>query len=105
MMEMLEKRKDLLGAVIKKRGVDNQFDVAIEEMSELTKAICKYRRYYRKYGVGSIGALLSIKEECADVCIMMAQIRLMVGGEEVDRVINEKLDRLAQRIGYKEDKK
>lgn len=105
MMEMLEERKDLLEATIKKCSVDNQFDVAIEEMSELTKAICKYRRYYRKYGVGSIGASLSIKEECADVCIMMAQIRLMVGDEEVDRVINEKLDRLAQRIEYEEDEK
>lgn len=103
MMEMLEKRKDLLEATIKKCSVDNQFDVAIEEMAELTKAICKYRRYYRKYEVGSIGASLSIREECADVCIMMAQIRIMVGEEEVDRVINAKLNRLAQRIGYEED--
>lgn len=103
MMEMLEKRRNLLETTIKKYSIDNQFDVAIEEMSELTKAICKYRRYYRKYGVGSIGASLSIKEECADVCIMMAQIRLMVGEEEVDRVINEKLDRLAQRIEYEEE--
>ena len=103
MIDILDEQKGLLETTIKKYSIDNQFDVAIEEMSELTKAICKYRRYYRKYGVGSIGASLSIREECADVCIMMAQIRLMVGEEEVDRVINEKLDRLAQRIEYEEE--
>lgn len=58
---------EIFTKVIRKNGVDYQLNVAIEEMSELTKEICKFKR--------NRGDLDHIAEEVADVEIMCAQLR------------------------------
>lgn len=60
-------------------GVKAQILMAIEEMSELTKALLKYIRYL-EFGHGSEGDVLAaISEERADVEIMLNQLHVIFG--------------------------
>lgn len=69
-------------------GEDHQLDIAVEEMSELTKEICKHKRYGDNRE--------AIVEELADVEIMMQQIRMIffVSDKEVEDAIRTKTERL-----------
>lgn len=72
-------------------GVDAQCKMAIEEMSELTKELCKYFR-----GVDNADY---IAEEVADVRIMLDQLCIMFGIEiRAQRHRTEKLERLQRRL-------
>ncbi len=73
-------------------GYTAQSDIIIEECAELTQAICKLRRAW------SDSRLENVKEELADVLIMARQLRVMLGAEDIDRIIGEKLDRQIERI-------
>lgn len=71
--------------------------IAVEEMAELTKCISKCKRYpaidkrIEPY-------IESIREEVADVWIMMEQLKYLLGQNEVDRIVHEKLERQMKRI-------
>lgn len=56
-------------SLIDKYGLDAQLTVAVEELSELTKEICKYKRYGNNID--------HIAEEVADVEIMLEQLKLI----------------------------
>lgn len=71
-------------------GIDAQIWMAVEEMAELTNALCKIKR-------GRIN-LEDIVTEIADVQIMMEQLQLFFGKEEVDTERNRKLIRLHDRM-------
>jgi NTP pyrophosphatase (non-canonical NTP hydrolase) len=71
-------------------GDRNQEDVAIEEMSELTKAIIKHRRYNTEE------TKANIREEIADVFIMLVQLIIIHGFDE--SIIKQKIDRLKNRL-------
>ena len=73
-------------------GIDNQMNVAIEEMSELTKEICKYKRGFDNRN--------NIIEEMADVFIMLYQLQIMLDITDYELVEMEgrKLSRLQERI-------
>lgn len=74
-----------------------QTDIAIEEMSELTKAILKYRRSCGK--PENTAAIKSVREEIADVYIMLAQlIKIFGGAEEIEQIVREKMRRLNGRL-------
>ena len=73
-------------------GYTAQSDIIIEECAELTQAILKLRRAW------SNERLENVKEELADVLIMARQLRVMLGAEDIDRIIGEKLDRQIERI-------
>lgn len=73
-------------------GYTAQSQITIEECAELTQAICKLRRAW------SNERLENVKEELADVLIMARQLRVMLGAEDIDRIIGEKLDRQIERI-------
>ena len=81
-------------------GCEAQLKMAIEEMSELTKAICKLWRADTEEEFERL--LEDVAEEAADVTIMVLQVASMAGGEEVDRIIDEKLGRLEARLDAKE---
>ena len=72
-------------------GREHQVLIAIEEMSELTKELCKYfRRYDRKK---------EIIEEVADAQIMLEQLIELFGiNNEVDRMVDYKLNRQIRRM-------
>lgn len=87
--------QDLYNKAIRKYGVDAQLDMAVEEMSELIKEICKYKRH-RKHGD-------RIADEVADVEIMLEQIVFMLNNEGLKNKFKErKLNRLYSRVkrGY-----
>lgn len=72
-------------------------DVAIEEMSELTKALCKYNRSLEE-GSHSVQDDVNVIEECADVFITTTKIAMLFGFKEVDDTIDTKLIRLKERM-------
>lgn len=76
-------------------GKEAQTDMMIEGMSELTKALLKHRRN------ATPKTLDNIKEEMADVQIMLDQMRLIYGENGGYRT--EKVLRLASRLGIDED--
>jgi NTP pyrophosphatase (non-canonical NTP hydrolase) len=73
--------------LINKFGKDNQCIVAIEELSELQKEICKYLR-----GLGNIE---NLAEEIADVEIMLEQLKIIYA---CDSLVAEKKDYKINRI-------
>lgn len=87
---------EVLKQAIEAYGSYAQVDVAIEEMSELTKALLKLRR------AGSAGwadAKESVFEEMADVVIMLTQLMMIYGGRKaVQQFIDAKVKRLAGRL-------
>lgn len=73
-------------------GYAGQSDKIIEECAELTQAIMKLRWGW------SDDKLDHVQEELADVLIMARQLRVMLGAEDIDEIINQKLDRQIERI-------
>lgn len=73
-------------------GKDMQLTVAVEELSELIKEICKSKR-------GNDNRA-NIIEEIADCYIMLEQLEIIFGidSEEIYARFNEKLKRLEKRL-------
>lgn len=83
---------DILEKAIEVYGADLQKQVAIEEMAELTKEICKDFR-----GKGNREHII---EEMADVCIMIDQL-MIIYDIETNEMLDEidiKTARLEERI-------
>lgn len=89
-MNVLEKAIEVYGA-------DLQKQVAIEEMAELTKEICKDFR-----GKGNREHIL---EEIADVKIMLSQLLIMydIKVYELNDVMISKLERLEKRLANEDN--
>lgn len=81
-------------------GPRYQLNVAIEEMSELTKEICKHFRDRDNRD--------QIIEEMADVYVMLEQMELIIGVEqwEIVEVMDAKVERLQKRLNevYEKDR-
>ena len=86
----------ILRDAIERYGVRTQFVVAIEEMSELQKELCKVLRTgaaLRGWGTEHIA------EEIADVEIMLDQMQIIFGLQDrVEQWRERKLERLEERI-------
>lgn len=81
-----------LERIINHFGNTKQIYVAIEEMSELTKALTKSLR--DRYDIKSI------LEEMADVELCMRELRIIynINQEDVEEVIQQKIQRTLKRI-------
>lgn len=100
-------------------GEENQLDMAIEEMAELTKAICKCKRLENAYPnitsdlLACSGVLArnadfekavevlkgNVAEEIADVYVMLEQLTMIFDCEErVSAIASEKIRRLKGRM-------
>lgn len=90
-----EARRALLEHAIRLYGETAQMDMAVEEMAELTKAICKVKR--ASCAAEAAAALENAVEEMADVQIMLDQLRIIFGRSTADAE-EFKLERLAKRI-------
>ena len=93
----------LYWSAIKTFGVDLQLAVAIEEMAELTKELCKAQRtiFAARTGLGDgrIDNLDEIAEEIADVQIVLDEMMWAFGvAAEVQHARKQKLARLEMRI-------
>lgn len=88
--------------VIKAYGEQAQVDKAIEEMSELIKALLKLRYAEKDYELEICGD--AVAEEMADAEIMLEQLEIIFGNAE--RVVSwkqKKLERLERRLKERRD--
>ena len=86
-------------------GKDAQLTKAVEEMSELTKALCKLKECKRKYDTPfnreTQEVYSNIEEETADVFIMLVQLFAIFNPHElvnITKVVWDKLDRLKDNL-------
>lgn len=95
-MVIIERISVLEGAITT-FGKKHQKDMAIEEMSELIKAICKERRARTK--TERAEARANIIEEIADVYIMLSQLIMIYDKDgECQSAVDYKVDRLEQTV-------
>lgn len=86
-----ETEKEIYTKAAELWGVQFQVNVAIEEMSELTKELCKFNR--REVRIPNIA------EEIADVHIMLEQlIEIFHVREQVEQIKGHKIKRLGVMI-------
>lgn len=86
-----DERAEIYEKAIARNGVLLQLIVALEELSEAQKEICKYLR--------DEGSDEHIAEEIADATIMLEQLRIIFDvNEPVCRYMDEKVKRLADRV-------
>lgn len=73
-------------------GKDMQLTVAVEELSELIKEICKHKR--------GLNNILAITEEMADCYIILAELQHIFGidSKRLNTMVEFKLDRLEKRL-------
>lgn len=84
-------------------GTYEQHSVAMEECSELIQAISKFLRADKPKDM--LIARNHIREEIADVMIMIDQLRLMhsIGDKEMEQEVEYKVMRLKKRVEYGSD--
>lgn len=90
-----EERRALLDRAITAYGAPAQMDMAVEEMAELTKALCKVKRVSCTAEAKAV--LENVVEEMADVQIMLDQLRIIFGRSTVEAE-EYKLERLKKRL-------
>ena len=73
-------------------GLDSQLFMCIEEMSELTKELCKYKRYHDEK------IIENIREELADVFNCVEQLSYYFGFDEVQKIREYKINRAINHI-------
>ena len=99
---MTQKQLRDLNTIVETYGSDNQEDMAIEECSELIKAILKFRRSNAK----NSDLRDAVIDEIADVQIMLTQLGIIFNCvEEVNERIDFKIDRQMGRIKEREAKR
>mgnify|MGYP005766287787 CR=1 FL=1 len=106
-MDFTHEELKILQEAIDHYGEESQLDMAIEEMSELTKAICKYKRAVKERerdichstAKDVIFAKGDIVEEIADVYVMLEQLTVIFNCKErVSAIASEKIRRLKGRM-------
>ena len=86
-----EEREKVYTRAVKAFGEEKQMVVALEELSECQKEICKFLR-----GFGNAG---NLAEEIADATIMLEQMRYFLDlNDLVCRKMDEKVKRLDDRL-------
>lgn len=96
---MTQEQMRNLNTIVETYGNDAQEDMAIEECSELVKAILKFRRSNTK----DSDLRDAIIDEIADVQIMLTQLGIIFNCvEEVNERIDFKIDRQMGRITERE---
>lgn len=82
--------RQILSKAISEWGIDAQTNLAVEEMGELIVDINHHRR-------GRVG-IEAVQEEIADVMIAMKQLAMIYGELGVDKFIEQKTQRMKQRL-------
>ena len=85
----------ILKQAIETYGADAQLNVAIEEFAELTKEICKHKRYGDN--------TKAIIEEIADCYIMLEQMKMIfwINETDISNAMERKISRLERRLSEK----
>ena len=88
-------------SIVEYYGSKKQIPIWIEEMSELTKVLCKWIRFYDQLDGNINNKLLeNLKEEITDVTICLDQLRYVIQFNEYDLMqeYKKKVDRQLGRI-------
>ena len=82
----------VLKEAIETYGAEAQLNMAIEELSELIKEVCKHKRYANNRA--------AIMEEMADCYIMLEQMKMIFGlsEEDIEKQMTKKINRLSMRL-------
>lgn len=102
--------KEVLQKAINTYGVENQMIKTVEELSELSQALCKslVRLNYTKEKTSLEDDLKSVDnifKEMADVEIMLEQCKIIFQcDKEVNRWKQKKIERFERRMGEDSDK-
>lgn len=92
------KQLEVLKAAIEAYGKEHQVDRAIEEMAELTKALCKERRA-ELTDDEKTDAVGNIIEETADVLITLYQVIMLFEAEQkIQPEVDYKIARLKRKL-------
>lgn len=96
------KVRDFYEEALRLWGEDAQIRMCIEEMSELTKELCKFQRYTKIAGQATPEKIEEIKnniiEEIADVLNCTSQMANIFGKDEVEKVRVEKVERTISKL-------
>lgn len=92
---MREEFKPVYEKFIEVYGIKSQMRMCIEEMSELTKELCKLERNWDTAKRQEIEN--NIREEIADVLNMAEQLEYFFGEEEIEKIRKYKIDRSLKR--------
>lgn len=106
MAEYTPEEIEIMTRAIYHYGGDAQTMKAVEELSELQQALCKYLCTKSAPAAEWQQKINNIVEEIADVEIMLQQIRLIFNIREghVENIKNSKLGRLTERMAADEEK-
>ena len=96
--------KSTIHSMIAKYGEDSQIDVAIEEMSELTKELIKYKRSKIHFRERAAASREHVVEELGDVMFMMEYLKSIFGisEDEIKNIVQSKAQRTKERYIYGE---
>lgn len=98
-----KKRFEFFRDALEFYGEENEIKMTLEEMSELMQALLKYIRV-AEYSLSEEGrtkiakAKASIQEELADIYCTVDQLKIMFGVDEIDKIINQKVERAYKRL-------
>lgn len=93
-------REEVFAEAVKQWGVDAQVIMAFEEMAELTQALCKMRRNGYRWGDGTTYRD-NLKEEIADVELMIEQLKYMFEIHDSEAIKTKKMNRLIKLLEEK----
>lgn len=91
--------QDTITGMLEKFGEDSQIDVAIEEMSELTKELIKYKRSKIHFREKQAASREHVVEEISDVMFMMEYLKKIfkVTESEIQQMVVQKAKRTKER--------
>ena len=81
--------------ILEHYGSENQLLKTIEEMAELNREIVNVLTNKPS----------EIEEEIADVSVMLLQLRILLDGDRIEKIMEEKLDRQMERIAAEDTDK
>ena len=88
-----------ISSMLKRFGEDSQIDVSIEEMSELTKELIKYKRSKIHSREKQAASRDHVVEEIGDVMFMMEYLKKIfdITDEEIRKIVVQKAARTKER--------
>jgi NTP pyrophosphatase (non-canonical NTP hydrolase) len=88
-----------ISSMLNKFGEDSQIDVSIEEMSELTKELIKYKRSKIHFREKQAASREHVVEEIGDVMFMMEYMKRIfnITDEEIQNTVVQKALRTKER--------
>lgn len=92
-----DEQREIMQRVIEVWGKGQQVTKCVEEMGELTQVLCKWLNRHVKgsgFSGGDSALMDKIREEIADVSIMIMQMREIFGDSVFDQLVESKLKRL-----------